>query len=78
MGIKMDLLNKILEKLNEISNLQATHTAQLEEHMRRTEALEKHLEQVRSEIKPLRDRMNQIIGVLVFGSALATILKLFL
>lgn len=59
----LDKLDKISEEISASKEVQAEHAASLKEHMRRSEALENHLELLRSEIKPIQKHVVLIEGI---------------
>ncbi len=67
---KLDLL---AEKLEAIRILQAIHTEQLKEHMRRTDLLEREVKAVSEDIEPLNAHVSMVNGVLKFIGLITTI-----
>jgi len=56
-------LQMVLTQLTEVKVLQARNNASLDEHMRRTAALETHLENIRTELSPLKAHVAAWAGV---------------
>ena len=63
-------LERVSDTLNGINTVLAQQTAQLGEHMRRTEAAEKRLEILHTEMDPLKKHVSQWSGI---GKALAVL-----
>jgi hypothetical protein len=77
-----ETLNKKLDRLDErldgIAVLQAIHTEQLKEHMRRSDLLEKRIEQVDRELKPVEEHVVVVNGVFKLAGVLSTLLAIAL
>lgn len=67
-----DVLESIREDISEIKVTLAKQHVSLDEHIRRTELLEKSQDQLRNEIKPIQKHVAQVDGVLKFFGLLAT------
>lgn len=76
----LNKLEKIDECLDKICTTQAVHTEQLKEHMRRSDLLEKRVEQVDAEMAPIQAHVHKVEGAFKFialiGTAIAIILGL--
>lgn len=59
-----DELKKLIVKMNDMNILIAVYNAQLAEHMRRSETLEKGLEKIEQRTFSISNRQNVIIGSL--------------
>lgn len=70
--------DKVDERLIAIQTLQAVHGEQLKEHMRRSDLLEKRIEQVDKELKPVEKHVAMMQGALKFIGLLGTIAALLL
>lgn len=75
-----DILGKIYNKVEKISDdmgeLKVTSAKQqvsLDEHVRRTDLLEKQTEILFSEIKPLKEHVIQVSGIFKFLAGLSTV-----
>ena len=66
-------LEKIDEHLDGIHVLQAIHTEQLKEHMRRSDLLEKRIEQVDTELKPVERHVAMVNGAIKLIGILGTV-----
>lgn len=71
-------LDRMDERLDNIQTLQAIHTEQLKEHMRRSDLLEKRIEQVDLELKPVEKHVVMVHGVFKFIGILGTIMAIIL
>ena len=65
-----DKLDKIIDELIEMKEIQIKHEANLLEHMRRTELLE-------IEVKPLVKNMNMVKGAGVLIGVIATLAAIY-
>lgn len=77
----LDKLDKIDDRLNDIDKTLVKNTASLEEHMRRTDLLEKAQSDLQIQIKPLMNVHTTVITIakiVGFIGIVAGILKLFL
>lgn len=66
-------LDKMDERLDNIQTLQAVHTEQLKEHMRRSDLLEKRIEQVDQELKPVEKHVAMVNGALKLVGIIGTL-----
>ena len=71
-------LDKLDERLDTIQTMQAVHTEQLKEHMRRSDLLEKRIEQVDQELKPVEKHVAMVNGALKLIGVLGTIVAILL
>lgn len=73
----MEEINKKLDRLDErldcIQTLQAVHTEQLKEHMRRSDLLERRIEQVDLELKPVEKHVAMVNGAFKLLGFIGTI-----
>lgn len=65
----LEKLDVIEAKLSDVRELQAKHSVQLEDHMRRTEASEKNLELLRADFGPVKLHVA-VMGALAKGLGL--------
>ncbi len=73
-------LEKIEEKLGSIDTVLIRNTISLEEHMRRTLMNEEMIKEMRSDIKPIQEHRNHVIGagkLLALIALLAGLFKMF-
>ena len=73
-----DKLDKLDARLDNIAVLQAIHTEQLKEHMRRSDLLERRIEQVDLELKPVEHHVVMINGIVKAVGILGTVAALIL
>lgn len=66
-------LDKLDERLDGISILQAVHTEQLKEHMRRSDLLERRIEQVDQELKPVERHVAVVNGLMKLVGIVGTL-----
>lgn len=66
-------LGALVDKMEDVKILQAIHTEQLKEHMRRTDLLEARVEQVSEQMEPLNDHVIMVNAVFKFIGILTTI-----
>jgi uncharacterized protein (UPF0335 family) len=59
-------LDKIQADISEIKVLDAVQNEQLRDHMRRSDLLEKRVEQVNDELKPVLEHVTMVKGVFKF------------
>lgn len=71
-------LDKMDSTLDSIQILQAVHTEQLTEHMRRSDLLERRIEQVDEELKPVEKHVTMVNGVVKFIGIVGTISAIIL
>lgn len=62
----IEKLDELSEHLNQIRITMAVQAQQLAEHMRRTDLLEKKIDQVETEVYPLRDSLIELKGIKKF------------
>ncbi len=68
-----DKLDKLDSRLDQIQVLQAVHTEQLKEHMRRSDLLERRIEQVDQELKPVEQHVAVVNGIMKLVGILGTL-----
>lgn len=66
MQLIVQKIERLDARLDAIQILQAIHTQQLKEHMRRSDLLEKRIEQVDQELKPVNKKLAMVDGVIKF------------
>lgn len=66
-------LDKLDERLDSIGILQAVHTEQLKEHMRRSDLLERRIEQVDQELKPVERHVAVVNGIMKLVGIIGTL-----
>jgi hypothetical protein len=66
-------LDNVQETQGEIRTTQAEQAKDIQHHIRRTDALERRVEQVAEEIKPVEDHVAMVRGVGKFLGIVATV-----
>ena len=73
-------LDKILEKISNIDITLAKQQASLDEHIRRTEIAESHIDDIKEDLKPVHAHINMVQGglkvIMAIGAAVLAILKI--
>lgn len=73
-----DKIDKITDRLNDIDKTLVRNTADLENHMKRTEQNETMIKGLQEDLKPVKSHvalMNNIAKIIVFLGVLAAIYK---
>lgn len=71
---RIDRLDRIEERLLSIDRTLAVNTTSLQDHIRRTELLEKGMDVLVSELKPVQRHVTQVETVLKVLGAIAAII----
>lgn len=73
----VDLLTKLDSRLDDMHEVQIRHEENLKEHMRRSAANEAAINQVKSEVKPLKSFVDMAKGVGAFLGLLAVVASIW-
>lgn len=74
----LEKLDKIAEDIAEIKVMDAIQNEQLREHMRRSDLLEKRVEQVDAKVEPIEAHVHQVSGMIKLVAGIAAVAGLLL